>query len=492
MSQPLAYLNGQLIRASDAAVPVYDGGFVLGSTVTEQLRTFGGQIFRLEGHLARLAHSLQISGIQPRESIEDLAEIAVRLAAENFRFSDPDDDLGLCIFITPGPYAAMAEGDISGPTVCLHTYRLPFFLWADAYQRGVSLRTTPIKQVPRDCWPAELKCRSRMHYYLADRLAASAEPGARALLLDDDGFVCETSTANVLAYYPGEGLISPPQKKVLPGISLHVTEEIAGRLGIAWKHRDSSVEELARAQEVFLTSTPNCILPVTRLSGAPVGKGQPGPTFAKLLSAFNDTVGLDIAAQARRFAIRPQASQGNTAVGGDDFLDAYHDPLTRLPNRRLFDRRLREATLRARQSEYQFAVLFIDLDRFKEVNDRYGHLIGDTLLAAAADRLSKAIRPHDTLARRDGDEFTILLDGLKRADDAVQVAKRIADQLQSPISIPVMEVANQMVDFTITASIGIAIASRADRALEPQDVIARADAAMYQAKSSGGGTFHVP
>src|SRR5262249_4240837 len=157
---------------------------------------------------------------------------------------------------------------------------------------------------------------------------------------------------------------------------LHVAEELAGKLGIAWNHRDFSIEELARAEEVFLTSTPNCILPVTRFNGAAIGKGQPGPSFARLLSAFSDAVGLDIAAQARRFTNRPQASRGDIAASVGDSLDAYHDPLTRLPNRRLFDRRLRDATLRARQSEYQFAVLFIDLDRFKEVNDRYGHLVG--------------------------------------------------------------------------------------------------------------------
>jgi len=492
MPEPLAYLNGQLIPASQATLPVYDTGFVLGSTVTEQLRTFRGEIFRLTDHLARLEHSLQISGIRTQESIEDLAEIAGRLVAGNIGPIDPDDDLGLCIFITPGPYVAMAEGAADGPTVCLHTYRLPFALWASAYERGISLRTTTVKQVPRDCWPAELKCRSRMHYYLADRLAAQAEPGSRALLLDDDEFVCETSTANIVAYWPDEGLISPRQEKVLPGISLRVAEELAGQHGIAWSHRDFGIDELARAEEVFLTSTPNCILPVTRFNSAPMGTGKPGPIFARLLSAWNDVVGLDIAAQARQFANRPQISQIEAAAADSDLDDAYHDPLTRLPNRRLFERRLRDAIARARQSEYQFAVLFIDLDRFKEVNDRYGHLVGDALLATAAGRLASAIRPHDTLARRDGDEFTILLDDLKQADDAANVARRIADQLRSPISMPIEDAAKQTVDFTVTASIGIAIASRGDRSIEPQELIARADAAMYQAKSSGGGTFHVP
>jgi diguanylate cyclase (GGDEF)-like protein len=491
MSEPLAYLNGQLIPACQAVLPVYDAGFVLGSTVTEQLRTFGGKIFRLADHLDRLKHSLQISGIRTEESIEDLAEIAGRLVAGNVEFSDSQDDIGLCVFITPGPYVAMAEGRTSGPTVCMHTYRLPFGLWSEAYKRGISLRTTGIKQVPRDCWPAELKCRSRMHYYLADRLAAQAEPGSRALLLGDDGFVCETSTANVVAYDPTEGLISPPQEKVLPGISLHVAEELAKQLGIGWKHRDFTVDELARAEEAFLTSTPNCILPVTRLNGAPIGAGKSGLIFARLLLAWNDLVGLDIAAQARQFANRPQPSQTLDVIENDDSLDAYHDPLTSLPNRRLFDRRLREAITRARRSDYQFAVLFVDLDRFKEVNDRYGHLIGDALLAAAADRLAKAIRPQDTLARRDGDEFTILLDDLKQADDAVNVAKRIAAQLQSPLSMPTND-AVKAADLIVTASIGIAIASRNDRSLEPEQLIARADAAMYHAKSSGGGTFHVP
>jgi len=492
MSEPLAYLNGQLIPGCQAVLPVYDAGFVLGSTVTEQLRTFRGELFRLREHLDRLERSLRISGIRTNESIEDLAEIAGRLVAGNIEFSDPQDDIGLCIFITPGPYLAMAEGHTTGPTVCLHTYRLPFGLWSEAYERGISLRTTSIKQIPRDCWPAELKCRSRMHYYLADRLAAQAEPGSRALLLDDDGFVCETSTANVVVYDPGEGLISPPQEKVLPGISLHAAAELAKPLGIAWKHRDFAIDELAGAEEVFLTSTPNCILPVTQFNSARVGKGKPGPIFAKLLSAWNDLVSLDIAAQARQFANRPQVSQTTDVVESDDSLDAYHDPLTRLPNRRLFQRRLREAISRARQSDYQFAVLFIDLDRFKEVNDRYGHLVGDASLVAAASQLAKAIRPQDTLARRDGDEFTILLDDLKQADDAVNVAKRIAAQLKTPISMPVKNSANETVNFTVTASIGIAIASRWESAIEPEELIARADAAMYRAKSLGGGTFHVP
>src|SRR5438105_2122341 len=109
MSEPLAYFNGQLLPVSQTAIPIYDAGFVLGATVTEQLRTFRGEIFCLKEHFARLRRSWEISGIWPDEEIGDLAEIAGRLVAHNAALVDPADDLGLCMFVTPGPYVAMAE-----------------------------------------------------------------------------------------------------------------------------------------------------------------------------------------------------------------------------------------------------------------------------------------------------------------------------------------------------------------------------------------------
>jgi branched-subunit amino acid aminotransferase/4-amino-4-deoxychorismate lyase len=305
VAEPLAYLNGQLLPAAQAAVPVFDAGFVLGATITEQLRTFNGELFRLPEHLARLHSSLKTAGIEPRESLHDFADIAVRLVDQNQLSIEAGDDLGLCIFVTPGFYVAMAEGlQDNGPTVGLHTYRLPFHLWADKYAEGVALRTTPIQQVPSVCWPTSLKCRSRMHYFLADQEAAQAEPGSRALLLDEQGLVSEASTANVVAYYEGEGLVSPPASHALPGISLEVVKELGGRFSTAFVARDLTPEEFGRADEAFLTSTPNCLLPVTRFNGKPIGDGRPGAMFQKLLAAWNEMVGLEIAGQARRFSGR--------------------------------------------------------------------------------------------------------------------------------------------------------------------------------------------
>lgn len=303
MAHPLAFLN-KLLPAHEATLPIDDAGFALGATVTEQLRTFGGRLFRLERHLERLANSLNICGLDPGLSRDDFVRIAQRLVEHNHPLLEQGDDLGLCVFVTPGPYAAISSGRRDGPTIGLHTFPLAFGLWARHYAEGVSLVVTPIEQVSPRCWPAELKCRSRMHYYLADRQAAAIEFGARALLLDAEGSVMETSTANIVTYSAGQGLVAPPRAQVLPGVSLEVLIELARGLGIAYSERPLVPADIATTGEAFLTSTPNCLLPVTHFAGRAIGDGRPGPTFRRLLATWNEFVGLDIAAQAKRFANR--------------------------------------------------------------------------------------------------------------------------------------------------------------------------------------------
>lgn len=305
MNEPWVYLNGEWLKASKAGISLIDAGFVLGVTIAEQLRTFSGKIFRLEDHLARLGHSLQLLGINPTYERSDLVTLAQEIVLRNHRLLDPEDDLGLSIFVTPGEYASYSSTPGSGhPTVCLHTYPLPFRSWAEKYRVGQSLTTTMIEQVPKECWPAEIKCRSRMHYFLADREALQKHPGSRAVLTDHGGFVTEASTANLLIYRRGEGLISPPQSKILPGISLMELLEIAGNMGISCVSRDFKPDEVAAADEVILSSTPFCLLPCTRFNGLPITDGRPGEIFHCLLAAWSEIVGIDIVRQAERFSAR--------------------------------------------------------------------------------------------------------------------------------------------------------------------------------------------
>ena len=303
MPEPLAYLNGRWIPISQAAISVTDAGFIQGVTVAEQLRTFGGRLFRLDKHLERLERSLAIVEVSLDLPLADLAHIAEELATKNHSLLDPADDLGLTIFVTPGPYATYSGGH-KGPTVCVHTHPLPFGNWVEKYATGDSLVVTDVMQVPAACWPTDLKCRSRMHYYLADQKAAKIERGARALMLNELGLVTEASTANVVIYRKDKGLISPPREQILPGISVTVLEELARQMGIGFSRRELTVEDVAAADEVLLSSTSPCVWSVTRFNGRPISDGQPGPIASLLRAAWSQMVGVEIEAQARRFAGR--------------------------------------------------------------------------------------------------------------------------------------------------------------------------------------------
>lgn len=160
-----------------------------------------------------------------------------------------------------------------------------------------------------------------------------------------------------------------------------------------------------------------------------------------------------------------------------------HDALTGLPNRSLFTERLRHAMRRAaRHPEDLFAVLFLDLDRFKDVNDNLGHFAGDELLRAVARRLEACLRPEDTVARLSGDEFAILLESITEASDAGRVAERIEEALSFPINLAGSEVIT-------SASMGIVTSSMAHD--QPEQLLRSADMAMYRAKAAGRARYEM-
>ncbi len=171
-------------------------------------------------------------------------------------------------------------------------------------------------------------------------------------------------------------------------------------------------------------------------------------------------------------------------VAEDQLLhDALHDALTELPNRALLTDRLGQAFARAkRHPSYQFAVLFLDLDRFKVINDSQGHRTGDRLLVAVARRLLTCLRPGDTVARLGGDEFVILLEEIQGIDEAIAQAKKILRAIERPLNLEGNKV-------LITASIGIALSTGEYQ--WPGDILRDADIAMYRAKALGKARYEV-
>jgi diguanylate cyclase (GGDEF)-like protein/PAS domain S-box-containing protein len=156
---------------------------------------------------------------------------------------------------------------------------------------------------------------------------------------------------------------------------------------------------------------------------------------------------------------------------------ALHDPLTHLPNRLLLMDRARQALARLHRSTGVVALLFIDLDKFKAVNDNLGHDVGDRLLLSVSERLGELMRDSDTVARLGGDEFVILAEDIEGDGEALALAERVLDALEDPFPLGSAEVA-------ILASVGISVSRRPDA--DPEAMLREADVAMYRAKSAGG------
>jgi diguanylate cyclase (GGDEF)-like protein len=159
---------------------------------------------------------------------------------------------------------------------------------------------------------------------------------------------------------------------------------------------------------------------------------------------------------------------------------AYHDALTGLPNRVLFFDRLSLAIVQARRDLRQGAVIFLDLDRFKQVNDVHGHAAGDDVLVTVGQRIRSSLRQGDSVARLGGDEFVVLLPQVRSREGADRVANKLIAEIEKPIPIPGAHV-------SISASVGIHLFPTDDE--DADVVVTRADCAMYLAKQAGGGRY---
>jgi diguanylate cyclase (GGDEF)-like protein len=237
---------------------------------------------------------------------------------------------------------------------------------------------------------------------------------------------------------------------------------------------DSTVRRSKRGEAPARHVSPLFALPITTVDDTLVvvtarwpGPGAPPEPQTESLELF--------AAQAGASLRNAQVHRELQALKDRLAHEASHDALTELPNRRRFTEQLERVCGRGRPGDL-ISVLFLDLDGFKDVNDRFGHDTGNDLLVAVAARLRSCVRPGDVVARMGGDEFTILLTRLESVAPAVEVAERICSMLNESFRIGTHEMA-------ISTSIGIAVAA-ADHA-DPGDLLRRADVAMYRAKSQG-------
>jgi diguanylate cyclase (GGDEF)-like protein/PAS domain S-box-containing protein len=250
----------------------------------------------------------------------------------------------------------------------------------------------------------------------------------------------------------------------------------------------AAIDHYGYTRDQFETMTianvrPQEAIPAFEERFASGGESTTAPSIWRHRRANGDTIDVELTSHAVIFAGRKArlviANDVTERVRAEQRLwrAAFYDALTGLPNRALFMERLGQAQARARgRSGGGFAVLFLDLDRFKLVNDSMGHRAGDQLLIAIARRLDRIRRAGDTVARLGGDEFAFLVEGIDDAASAGRVADRVQRELAQPFDIAGQEV------FT-SASIGISLGGAADHRLE--DLLRDADTAMYRAKAEG-------
>jgi len=246
--------------------------------------------------------------------------------------------------------------------------------------------------------------------------------------------------------------------------------------------------ELETPTPVTSTSDPvlSSILTLTGLaSGVLVPIAARNALFGVIVVGMGERgLGGDLSSAERLSGV---ASLAATALEGLALLDevrhqALHDPVTDLANSRLFEDRVTQALSIARRGGKQLALLFVDLDRFKAVNDTHGHKVGDELLRAVADRLLVTVRSEDTVARIGGDEFGILVQGAAREDDAEIVAGKVVAALGRPFVI-------RGLSLYVGASVGVTLFPEAADSFD--SIVSRADSAMYRAKADGRGRFEI-
>lgn len=299
----LMYLNGRMIPESDAKISAFDIGFKYGAVFYESIRTFNHKPYKLEEHLDRLERSLVYVGLEKTISKNEIRGIILKVIDANKQFHEDEDDMWINAEITPGegsPNPLVKTHDIK-PTVIVYSTVIPYDEYVHCYSKGKRAVISNIRNVDSQSYDMRVKHRSRLHFYLAKMDCARRDPGAFALLLDLKGYITEGTGANFFISYKNV-LYTPKSSNILNGISRQTVFELADELGIKCVEADINAYDVYNADEAFFSTSSYCILPVSQVDGKSIGRKLPGTITSRLLNTWSDKVGIDIVAQAEKYA----------------------------------------------------------------------------------------------------------------------------------------------------------------------------------------------
>lgn len=293
MSQELyCYLNGKVMKESQAAVSPFDRGFLWGDGVYEVTPCFNRHLYRLKDHLGRLYRSLRYVRINLGMSQEEMEKLTLDLKGMNLPHLAEKSIYRVGHWVTRGMDTPSMAARAAGPPTL-------FIFWrpvaTEAIERnlaeGVTLAIVPTRRVPPQCLETRAKVTSRMNQILAE-LEADAM-NSFSLMLDVHGNVAENSIANFFIVKDGV-LWTPPAQNILEGITRSVVFELSSRLKLPLEERHFSLYDLAQSEEFFITSSATCVTPVREVNGIRPSSPVPGPVTKRLIRAFAEETGFDL------------------------------------------------------------------------------------------------------------------------------------------------------------------------------------------------------
>ena len=298
MAEYTAYFKGEWMPFSQVKIDPMDRGFTVGDVVFDVARTFNGKSFRMEDHIQRLYRSLKFVRIDPGLSAKEMLDISEEVVQRNDHLRAEVGDFTITQFVTRGPGSSSRSA--GPPAVCVKVAPIGFGRFADLFKDGAHGVITRTRSYPVESLDPKVKNYSRMNYKLADLEAADVDPEAWPILTDADGSLTEGTGYNV--FLVTDGVIrTPGDRNILQGVSRGMVFDLARQLNIPLVEEDLQPYDLYTADEAFFSGTSPCILPVSKVDQREIGDGRPGPIVQQLLSAWSETVGMDIVDQALQF-----------------------------------------------------------------------------------------------------------------------------------------------------------------------------------------------
>jgi len=289
--EPLVYLNGEILELEDARISPFDRGFMWGDGVYEVTPCFNGEPYRLRDHMERLYRSLRYVRIDPGLDLKTMLAETLRLLEANAdRFAaGPQYRLGH--WVTRGGSPFTVASDVEGPaTVFIFLGSADTSATAQNHETGVRLSVSTTRRNPPECIETRAKVTSKMNQLLAE-LDAGVR-GALPLMLDLDGNVAENSVANFFMARDGV-LWTAPERNILEGVTRKVVFELCTRLSIPLEERLFTMYDVAQADEMFITSSGICAMPVSAVDDFVPKQPVPGPITTQLIDAFTADTGFD-------------------------------------------------------------------------------------------------------------------------------------------------------------------------------------------------------